>query len=110
MLFRSVICYAPCINQGLKGGLVNSIQEEKKAVDCGFFSTWRYDPRLVKEGKPGLQLDCAEPDFTKFREFLLTENRFSQLPKVNPSQYEELFKKSEEAAKERWNAVKKFGL
>ncbi len=105
-----IIAYAPCINQGIKGGLVNSIQEEKKAVDCGFFTTWRYDPRLVKEGKPGLQLDCAEPDFSKFREFLLTENRFSMLPKVNPSEYEELFKKAEEAAKERWNAVKKFGL
>ena len=105
-----IIAYAPCINQGIKGGLVNSIQEEKKAVDCGFFTTWRYDPRLVKEGKPGLQLDCAEPDFSKFREFLLTENRFSMLPKVNPSEYEELFNKAEEAAKERWNAVKKFGL
>jgi len=105
-----IIAYAPCINQGIKGGLVNSIAQEKKAVDCGFFSTWRYDPRLVAEGKPGLQLDCAEPDFTKFRDFLLTENRFSQLPKVNPSEYEQLFKKAEEAAKERWNAVKKFGL
>ncbi|MFA7111460.1 MAG: thiamine pyrophosphate-dependent enzyme, partial [Bacilli bacterium] len=105
-----IICYAPCINQGIKGGLVNSIKEEKKAVDCGFFTTWRYDPRLVAEGKPGLTLDCKEPDFTKFREFLLTENRFSQLPKVNPTEYEELFTKSEAAAKERWAAIKKFGL
>lgn len=105
-----IICYAPCINQGIKGGLVNSIAQEKKAVECGFFSTWRYDPRLVAQGKPGLQLDCAEPDFAKFRDFILTENRFSQLPKVNPAEYEQLFTKAEEAAKERWNAVKKFGL
>jgi len=105
-----IIAYAPCINQGLKGGLVNSIEEERKAVECGFFSTWRYDPRLVKAGKPGLQLDCAEPDFTKFRNFLLSETRFNMLPKVNPAEYEALFTKAEEAAKERWNAVKKLGL
>ena len=105
-----IIAYAPCINQGIKGGLVNSIEEERKAVACGYFSTWRYDPRLVKEGKPGLQLDCAEPDFTKFKEFLLTETRFAQLPKVNPNNYEKLFAKAEEAAKERWEFVKKFGL
>jgi pyruvate-ferredoxin/flavodoxin oxidoreductase len=60
-----VICYCPCANQGIKGGLTNSIKEEKDAVACGYFTTFRYDPRFVAEGKPGLQLDCPEPDFTK---------------------------------------------
>ena len=101
-----IICYAPCINQGIKGGLVNSIETEKEAVECGYFTTFRYDPR---KGENALELDCKEPDFTKFREFILKETRYSQLPKVNPEHYEELFTKSEEAAKERWMRIKRFG-
>ena len=101
-----IICYAPCINQGIKGGLVNSIETEKEAVECGYFTTFRYDPR---KGENALELDCKEPDFTKFREFILKETRYSQLPKVNSEHYEELFTKSEEAAKERWMRIKRFG-
>ena len=105
-----IICYAPCINQGIKGGLVNSIATEKAAVECGYFTTFRYDPRKVEAGKPGLELDCKEPDFDKFREFILKETRYAQLPKVNPEHYEELFTKSQNAAKDRWERIKKFGL
>ena len=105
-----IICYSPCINQGIKGGLVNSIQTEKDAVECGYFTTFRYDPRKLEQGKPALELDCAEPNFEKFREFILKETRYSQLPKVNPEHYEELFQKSEQAAKDRWERIKKFGL
>ena len=105
-----IICYAPCINQGIKGGLVNSIETEKAAVECGYFTTFRYDPRLLKEGKPALQLDCKEPDFTKIRDFIMKETRYSQLPKVNPEHYEELFEKNERCARERWERIKKFGL
>jgi pyruvate-ferredoxin/flavodoxin oxidoreductase len=105
-----VICYCPCINQGIKGGLTNSIKEEKDAVACGYFTTFRYDPRLVAEGKPGLQLDCAEPDFTKLRDFVMHETRFSQLPVVNPEHSEELLTKCQKYAEDRWSAIKKFGL
>ncbi len=105
-----IICYAPCINQGIKGGMVNSIETEKAAVECGYFTTFRYDPRKEAEGKPCLELDCKEPDFTKFREFILKETRYSQLPKINPTEYETLYEKSEKAAKARWERIKKFGL
>ena len=105
-----VICYCPCAEQHIKGGLVNSISEEKKAVECGYFTTFRYDPRLVAEGKPGLQIDCKEPDWTKFRDFLMHETRFSQLPVVNPEHAEELLTKCEKYAQGRWAAIKKFGL
>jgi pyruvate-ferredoxin/flavodoxin oxidoreductase len=44
-----VICYCPCANQGIKGGLTNSIKEEKDAVACGYFTTFRYDPRLSRK-------------------------------------------------------------
>lgn len=105
-----IICYAPCINQGIKGGMVNSIETERNAVECGYFTTFRYDPRLAEEGKTPLQLDCKEPDFTKIREFIMKETRYSQLPKVNPEHYEELFAKNEKASKDRWERIKKFGL
>ena len=105
-----IICYAPCANHGIKGGLSNSMKQEKKAVECGYFQLFRYDPRLVAEGKPGLQIDMPEPDYSKFREFIMTETRFSQLPKVNPAHAEELLTKAENYAKDRWERIKKFGL
>lgn len=105
-----IICYAPCANHGIKGGLSNSMKVEKKAVECGYFTTFRYDPRNIEQGKPALTLDCKEPDFTKFREFVMGETRFSQLPVVNPAHAEELLQKSERCAKERWERIKKFGL
>ena len=105
-----IICYAPCANHGIKGGLSNSMKVEKAAVESGYFTCFRYDPRLVAEGKPGLTIDCKEPDFSKFRDFCMGETRFSQLPKVNPEHAEELLAKSERCARERWERIKKFGL
>ncbi len=105
-----IICYCPCINHGIKGGLSNSILEEKQAVECGYFQTFRYDPRKVKEGKPGLEMDCKDPDWSKFRDFLMHQTRFAQLPIVNPEEAETLLNKCEKYAKDRLEAVKKFGL
>lgn len=105
-----VICYSPCVNHGIKGGLSNSIKVEKNAVESGYFPIFRYDPRLEEQGKSPLTLDSKEPDFTKFREFVMGETRFSQLPKVNPAHAEELLTKSENMAKARYARIKKFGL
>ena len=102
-----VICYCPCAEQHIKGGLVNSIKEEKMAVECGYFTTFRYDPRKPLEER--LQLDCAEPDFSKLRDFIMQETRFSMLPIVNPAHAEELLTKTEKYAQDRWNAIKRFG-
>ena len=103
-----VICYCPCAEQHIKGGLVNSIKEEKAAVECGYFRTFRYDPRLKAEGKNPLQIDCAEPDWSKFRDFIMHETRFSMLPVVNPANAEELLTKCEKYAQDRWAAIKRF--
>ncbi len=104
-----VICYCPCAEQHIKGGLVNSISEEKKAVECGYFTTFRYDPRLKAEGKSPLTFDCKEPDFSKLRDFIMQETRFSQLPIVNPEHAEELLTKCEKYAEQRYRDIKKFG-
>jgi pyruvate-ferredoxin/flavodoxin oxidoreductase len=106
-----IICYAPCANHGIKGGLANSMKQEKLAVECGYFPIFRYDPRLVKEGKPGLTIDGpVDPDYSKFRDFIMTETRFSQLPRINPKEAEALLSKCEADAIDRWNRIKKFGL
>ncbi|MCQ3035003.1 MAG: pyruvate:ferredoxin (flavodoxin) oxidoreductase [Bacilli bacterium] len=105
-----IICYAPCANHGIKGGLSNSIKVEKAAVESGYFTCFRYDPRRVAAGEPGLQIDCKEPDFSKFRDFVMGETRFSQLPIVNPAHADELLAKSQKCAEDRWARIKKFGL
>ena len=105
-----IICYSPCANHGIKGGLSNSMQVEREAVESGYFPIFRFDPRNAELGKPCLTLDSKEPDFTKIREFVMKESRFSQLPKVNPEHAEELLEKCERTAKERYERIKKFGL
>ena len=105
-----IICYAPCANHGIKGGLANSMRQERLAVECGYFPIFRHDPRNEAEGKPALTLDMKDPDFSKFRDFVMTETRFSQLPRVNPANAEELLTKSENYAKARLERIKKFGL
>ena len=105
-----VICYAPCANHGIKGGLSNSMRQERLAVECGYFPIFRYDPRNAEQGKPCLTLDMPDPDYSKFRDFVMTETRFSQLPRVNPEHAEELLTKAEKYAKDRLDRIKKFGL
>ncbi len=100
-----IICYAPCANHGIKGGLSNSIRVEKNAVECGYFPIFRYDPRKEKP----LELDMKEPDYSKFRGFVMAETRYSQLPRVNPIHAEELLSGAEENAKERLERIKKLG-
>ncbi len=101
-----VICYAPCANHGIKGGLANSMRQERLAVECGYFPIFRYDPRK----ETPLTVDCKEPDYSKLRDFIMTETRFSQLPRVNPEHAEELLTKCEKYAKDRFDRIKKFGL
>lgn len=100
-----IICYAPCANHGIKGGLSNSMRVEKKAVECGYFPIFRYDPRKEKP----LELDMKAPDYSKFREFVMGETRYSQLPRVNPTHAEELLTGAEEQAKERLDRIMKLG-
>lgn len=96
-----IIAYSPCMEHGIKGGLANHQRQQKDAVVCGYFNLLRYDPRLEDAGKNPLQLDSKEPDFDKFKDFLLSENRFAQLSKINPDHVEELLEKCLADAKKR---------
>ena len=103
-----IIAYSPCINHGIKGtknmkrSMGRSQNEEKLAVDCGYWHLWRYDPRLADEGKNPFQLDSKAPNFADFREFLLGEVRYSSVAKAYPAEAEELFAEAEKMAKLRY--------
>ena len=99
-----IIAYAPCINHGLKakGGMGKSQAEEAKAVECGYWQLWRFNPALEAEGKNPFTLDSKEPDWSKFQDYLNGEVRFLSLKKARPAEAQELFDKTEEAAKRRY--------
>ncbi len=101
-----IIAYAPCINHGLKASMGKSQQEEKKAVECGYWQLYRYNPMLEIEGKNPFQLD-SKPDYTKFREFLMGEVRFNSLMKATPEEAERLFQATENDAKWKLNGYKR---
>ena len=96
-----VIAYAPCISHGIKGGMCNSINEEEKAVECGYFPLLRYNPT---EGK--LILDYKEPDFDLFEDFLKGEARYRMLKSVNNEKALELITKNKEEAMNRFKYYK----
>jgi pyruvate-ferredoxin/flavodoxin oxidoreductase len=101
-----VIAYAPCINHGLKVGMGSSQLETKRAVESGYWALYRYNPQLKGSGNNPFMLDSKEPTMG-FRDFLMGEVRYSSLKKKYPETAEELFKKTEQDAKERLDNYKK---
>ena len=101
-----VIAYAPCINHGLKGGMSGAQNEIKRAVDAGYWHMFRFNPTLKKEGKNPFTLDSKEPT-TSFRDFLMSEVRYSSLVRTFPELSEELFVECEQDAKERLENYKR---
>lgn len=98
-----IIAYAPCINHGIKdGGMGKSQNEEAKAVECGYWFQYRFDPRLKEEGKNPFQLDSKEPDFSKLHDFLMGEVRYNRLTMEFPEEAERLHKMLIENQKDRY--------
>lgn len=92
-----IIAYSPCINHGLKAGMGKSQEEEKRAVECGYWCNWRYNPTLLEQGKNPFHLDSRPPK-GNFRDYLMGEVRFASLAKLFPEKAEELFEKTERDA------------
>ena len=93
-----IIGYAPCEMHSIKGGMVNCQKEMKKAVDCGYWNIFRFNPALKAEGKNPLSVDC-KPATADYKEFILGEARYSSLTRSFPERAEQLFNKAVENSK-----------
>ena len=99
-----IIAYAPCINHGIKAGMSKAMDEEKKAVEAGYWHLYRYNPDLKKEGKNPFTLDSKVPEVDgKYKDFLMGEVRYNSLVRQNPERAEMLFNKAIENAKDRYD-------
>ncbi len=101
-----VIAYSPCINQGLKKGMGKSQEEEKLAVEAGYWPLYRFDPRLAAEGKNPFQLDSKEPT-GNLQDFLMGEVRYASLVQSFPEEAKRLHAQLAVDVKERWEIYKK---
>ena len=101
-----VIAYTPCINHGLTKGMSKAMEEEKAAVECGFWPLFHYNPELEDEGKNPFVLDSAEPN-GKLREFMMGENRFASLTRTFPERAEVLFAEAEAFTAKRYAKYKR---
>ncbi len=99
-----VIAYAPCINHGIKGGMTRTQTIGKQAVECGYWHLWHFNPELEAAGKNPFVLDSKEPDWSKFRDFLMKEVRYTSLTGASPEDAEALFDAAQENAKWRYNS------
>ena len=102
-----VIAYSPCINHGLRAGMGKAQEEQKRAVEAGYWHLYRFNPALENEGKNPFTLDSKEPDWTKFQDFLNGEVRYTSLKKAFPKEAAELFIAAEENAKWRYESYKR---
>jgi len=101
-----VIAYSPCINHGIKAGMGKMADQEKKAVEAGYWHLYRYNPLLKQDGKNPFVLDSKAPTGS-FEDFLMSEVRYSSLKITFPEIADKLFKISAENAKERYEIYKK---
>lgn len=101
-----IIGYAPCINHGIRKGMSKAMEEEKLAVETGYWNLFRFDPRLAAEGKNPFQLDSKAPT-KEYSEFIMGENRYINLKKQNPERAEKLFSQAEANAKAKYEALVK---
>ena len=101
-----IIGYAPCEMHSIKGGMTNCQSEMKKAVECGYWNLFRFNPALKAEGKNPFTLDSKAPA-GGYQEFLMNEARYSALTRAFPDRAEKLFKENEELAKARYEHLVK---
>ena len=97
-----IIAYAPCEMHSIKGGMTNCQAEMKKAVDCGYWNLFRFNPAAESR----FTLDSKEPA-GGYREFLMNEARYSRLTREFPDRADRLFEASEENAKARYEHLLK---
>ncbi len=103
-----IIGYAPCEMHSIKGGMVNCQKEMRKAVDCGYWNMFRFNPAMKAEGKNPFTMDSKAPS-ASYQDFIMGEARYSSLTRSFPDRAEKLFKKAEDTAVERYNHLLRLG-
>ncbi|MFI3251058.1 MAG: pyruvate:ferredoxin (flavodoxin) oxidoreductase [Eubacteriales bacterium] len=103
-----VIGYSPCEMHSIKGGMANCQSEMKKAVECGYWNLFTFNPALKAEGKNPFKLESKAPT-DKYQDFLNSEARYTSLLRSFPENAEKLFKENEEAAKARYEKLVRMG-
>lgn len=101
-----IICYAPCVNHGLRKGMGKSQENIKDAVECGYWNLYRFNPDLAEQGKNPLTLD-SKPPTGNFRDFIMDQVRYSSLAKEFLDLAEKLFSQTEKEAKRRYLKYKR---
>ncbi len=97
-----IIAYSPCIEHGIKGGLSMHQKEQKLAVECGYTTLYRFDPR----NEQPLTIDSKEPKWENFTNYLMNENRYSHLVKIKGEEAaNEMFAKTLKDAKKRYRRL-----
>lgn len=96
-----VIAYAPCEMHSIKGGMANCQSEMKKAVECGYWNMFRFNPALKAEGKNPFTID-SKPATASYRDFILNEARYSSLTRSFPDRANELFDLAEKTSVDRY--------
>lgn len=99
-----IIAYSTCISHGIKVGMSNSQDEERKAVESGYWHLYRYNPAIAEEKNPFI-LDSKDPK-GNFKDFLMGEVRYAALAKAFPEEANQLFEKTEKEAMERLEIYK----
>ena len=104
-----IIAYSPCISHGLLAGMGKAQDEQQRAVECGYWHLYRFNPDLEAEGKNPMILDSKEPQWDKFQDFLKGEVRYTSLLKQFPTEAQELFVAAQTNAKWRYDGYKRMG-
>ena len=99
-----IIAYSPCIEHGIKTGMEHSQTNAYLATECGYFLTFRYNPNSNK-----LILDSNKPNFEKYEDYLMTENRFVNLKRVNKEGAANLLEEQKKWALNRYDYYKRLG-
>ena len=98
----------PCIAHGLKAGMGKTQEQAKLAVECGYWTLFRFNPALAEEGKNPFQIDSKEPNWDKYEDHLMTETRYAQLKKINPAEAEKLLAKNKAEAQRRYAMYQRY--
>ncbi len=101
-----IIGYSPCEMHSIKGGMKNCQDEMKKAVECGYWNLYRYNPALKAEGKNPFSLDSKAPN-AEYQAFIKNEARYTRLMREFPDRAEALFARNEKVAMERYEHLVK---